>query len=66
MVDDRMDEDACEASRSCSVGTHDTEELCTAPAVGGMWIRDAWWLAEGDECDGTTGVVCGDVIGGQD
>ena len=60
------DEDACEASRSCSVGTHATGELCTTN--GGMWTLNAW-LAGGDECDasagGSTGVVCGDTIPGQ-
>ena len=57
-------EEKCVASRSCSVGAHATEELCTTNR--GMWIRDAWWLAGGDECGGSTGVRCGDVIPGQD
>ena len=60
------DEAACEASGSCNVGggSHMTEMACTAAGVGGTWTPNVW-LAEGDECGGTTGVVCGNVIPGQ-
>ena len=55
----------CEEFR-CSIATHMTDAACTGASPPGMWRRDAWWLAGSDECDGSTGVTCGDVIEGQD
>ena len=62
-------ESDCKASGSCSGTSSDSsytrEETCTADGVDGTWTFNAW-LAGGDECGGTTGVVCGARIGGQD
>ena len=60
-------ESACEASGSCSVGggTHMTADDCTtATPTAGVWTPNTW-LAGGDECGGSTGVVCGARIPGQ-
>ena len=58
----------CEASGTCSDTSKTTKTDCDG--VSGNWTRNAWWLAGGDECDdsagGSTGVVCGARIGGQD
>ena len=40
---------------------HTTRRACEADDS----LADGIWLAEGDECDGSTGVTCGDVISGQ-
>ena len=58
-------ESACEASGSCSVGagTHTTAMACTG--ASGDWTPNTWLAEEGDECGGSTGVVCGARIPGQ-
>ena len=56
--------DLCLAAGSCSGGTGSNRDACVRD--DGMWTPTNTWLAGGDECGGSTGVVCGDVIGGQD
>ena len=42
----------------CTNSTYTTQETCEAAPY-------SYWLAEGDECNGDTGVTCGDIIPGQ-
>ena len=59
-------ENACETTvGSCMGGTGNTKDACEMTAPTGTWTPTAWWLAGGDECGGSTGVRCGDVIPGQ-
>ena len=46
-----------EIAAYCGDSTYTTKETCEAAS--------SRWLAEGDECNGDTGVVCGDIIPGQ-
>ena len=46
-----------EIAAYCRDSTYTTKETCEAAS--------SRWLAEGDECNGDTGVVCGDIIPGQ-
>ena len=65
-------ENACKTTvGSCGGGGSGADkDACEMTAPTGTWMPTAWWLAGGDECDamagGTTGVVCGARIGGQD
>ena len=56
---------ACEdAGGVCSLGGgYTTKAACEG--ASGTWYQATWWLAEGDECGGTTAVTCGDTIPGQ-
>ena len=53
----------CLAAGSCSGGTGSDRDACVED--DGMWTPTNAWLAGDDECGGTTGVVCGNVIPGQ-
>ena len=55
--------DLCLAAGSCSGGTGSNRDACVED--GGMWTPTNAWLAGDDECGGSTGVRCGDVIPGQ-
>ena len=46
-----------EIAAYCADSTYTTKETCEAAS--------SRWVAEGDECNGDTGVVCGDIIPGQ-
>ena len=46
-----------EIAAYCTNSTYTTKETCEAAS--------SRWVAEGDECNGETGVVCGDIIPGQ-
>ena len=46
-----------EIAAYCRDSTYTTKETCEAASSS--------WVAEGDECNGDTGVVCGDIIPGQ-
>ena len=46
-----------EIAAYCINSTYTTKETCEAASSS--------WVAEGDECNGETGVVCGDIIPGQ-
>ena len=57
----------CENRGTCTGGTtHNNNKSACEGASGTTWVPTAWWLAGGDECGGTTGVVCGARIPGQD
>ena len=46
-----------EIAAYCKSSSYTTKETCEAAY--------SYWLGEGDECNGDTGVTCGDVISGQ-
>ena len=54
-------ETACEASGNCRGATASNRIACENTPTG-IWIRNASWLAGGNECGGSTGVACGDLI----
>ena len=61
-------EDACLAPGSCSIdpATNTNRAACEgATPTKGIWMPINTWLAGGDECGGTTGVVCGARISGR-
>ena len=53
----------CLAAGSCRAGGHADRTTCEG--ADETWMPTNTWLAGGDECGGSTGVVCGARIAGQ-
>ena len=56
----------CLAAGSCDDGTSPDRDTCVGTDPPGRWTPTNTWDAGDDECGGSTGVVCGARIGGQD